>query len=93
MSQYRIEIEERKNGEKWYIPQVGEPRLRIGKFDFLSTKWKNIIEDSTSFWISSLAHVSYDTEQKALDVIEGYKQHLINAEGKEVKSTSYKTIQ
>jgi len=88
MSQYRIEIEERKNGKKWYIPQVGEPYLKIGKFDFLSTKWKNIIEDSTSFWISSLAHVSYNTEQKAIDVIEKYKKYLIDIEGKEVKSPS-----
>lgn len=89
---YRIKIEEKNNGDKWYIPQVGTPRLKIGKFDFLSTEWKNLIEDTTSFWISSIAQTSYDTEQKALDIIEEYKQYLIDEKGKEVKSTTYKMI-
>ena len=93
MSQYRIEIEERKNGEKWYIPQVGIPSLKIGKFDFFSTKWRNIIEQTDSFFYTAYAQISYDTEQKALDLIEKYKKYLIDIEGKEVKSTSYKTIQ
>ena len=92
MSQYRIKIEESNNGDKWYTPQIAKPILRIGKFDFLSIEWHNIIEDTTSFWISSFAKTSHDTEQKALDVIEGYKQYLIDVEGEEVKSTTYKTI-
>lgn len=90
---YRIEIEERNNGEKRYTPQVGIPSLKIGKFDFLSMKWGNIIEDNTSFWISSLAHVSYNTEQEALDVIEGYKKYLIEEKGKETKSTTHKIVE
>lgn len=90
---YRIKIEEKNNGKKWYTPQVGTPRLKIGKFDFLSMEWKNLIEDTTSFWISSFVEYSYDTEQKALNIIEGYKQYLINEKGKEVKLTTYKTIE
>jgi hypothetical protein len=91
--EYRIKIEESNNGEKWYIPQIAKPLLKIGKFNFLSMGWYNIIEDSTSFWVSSFAQTSHNTEQKALDVIEGYKQYLIDVEGKEVKSTTYKTIE
>ncbi len=90
---YRIEIEERNNGEKRYIPQVGIPSLKIGKFDFFSIKWSNIIETTTSFWTSSLAQVSYCTEQEALDVIEGYKKYLIKQKGKETKKITYKTVE
>jgi hypothetical protein len=32
--EFRIQIKEQRNGTKRYIPQVGIPRLRIGKFDF-----------------------------------------------------------
>jgi len=90
---YRIKIEEQNNGKKWYTPQVGTPKLKIGKFDFVSTEWSNIIEDTKSFWISSFAQISYYTEQKALDVIEEYKQYLIDEKGEEVKSTTYKTVE
>lgn len=93
---YRIKIEERNNGDKWYIPQVGTSKLKIGKFDILSREWKNIIEDKPSykpsFWISSLTEYAYNTEQQALDIIEGYKQYLIDEKSKEIKSTTYKTI-
>lgn len=96
MVKYRIKIEERNNGDKWYIPQVGTTKLKIGKFDILSTEWKNIIEDKSPheppFWVSSLAEDAYNTEQKAFNVIEGYKKYLIDQKAKEVKSTTYKTI-
>jgi hypothetical protein len=43
MSHYRIKIEEKNNGETWYIPQVGEDRLRLGRFIHLYIDWENII--------------------------------------------------
>ena len=90
---YRIEIEERKNGEKRYIPQVGIPILKIGKFDIFPTKWGNIIKDNTSFFHTSFILYSYNTEQEALDIIEGYKKYLIDEKGKETKSTTYKIVE
>lgn len=90
---YRIEIEERNNGEKRYIPQVGIPSLKIGKFDFFSIKWRNIIKDNTFFFYTPYIEYSYNTEQEALDVIEGYKKYLIEEKGKETKSTTYKIIE
>lgn len=90
---YRIEIEERNNGEKRYTPQVGIPSLKIGKFDFLSMKWGNIIKDNTSFFYTSYIQYSYNTEQEALDVIEGYKKYLIAEKGKETKSTTHKIVE
>ena len=89
---YRIKIEERNNGEKEYIPQVKKVKLKIGKFDILSTGWHNVIEDRSSFWAASFAQVSYDTEQKAISIIEGYMQYLIDQKGREIKRTTYKTI-
>lgn len=95
--EYRIKIEEKNNGVKWYIPQVRKVKLKIGKFNISSTEWHNIIEDKPSlkpsFWISSFAEYAYNTEQGALDVIEGYKQYLIDEKAKEVKSTTYKTVE
>lgn len=92
MSHYRIKIEEKNNGEKWYIPQVGEERLKLGRFIHLYINWKNIIPNHLSFITASTRIYSYPAEQEALDVIEKYKQYLQDEKGKEVKSTTYKTI-
>jgi hypothetical protein len=89
---YRIKIEEKNNGEKGYIPQVGEPRLKLGRFVHLYTDWENIIPQHQSFDTSKFMSYSYPTEQEALDIIEQYKQYLPNKIGKEVKSTTYKMI-
>jgi len=92
MSQYRIKIEERYNGEKWHIPQVGEERLKLGRFIHLYIDWENITPQHLSFIRSKTMSYSYPTEQEALDVIEKYKQYLQDEKGKETKSTTYKTI-
>ena len=91
---YRIKIEERNNGEKRYTPQVGTPRLRIGKFDFLSVYWENIIRhrDWNYYYISKMMSESYDKEEDALLIVEKYKQYLRIEESREVKSTTYKMI-
>ena len=89
---YRIKIEEKNNGEKGYIPQVGEPRLKLGRFVHLYTDWENIIPKHDYFITEEYMSYSYPTEQEALDIIEQYKQYLPNKIGKEVKSTTYKMI-
>lgn len=89
---YRIKIEEKNNGEKVYIPQVGEPRLKLGRFTHLYTDWENIIPQYNHFITTKTMSHSYPTEQEALDIIEQYKQYLSNKIGKEVKSTTYKMI-
>lgn len=89
---YRIKIEEKNNGEKWHIPQVGEPRLKLGRFIHLYTDWENIILNYQSFMTAKSMFCSYPTEQEALDIIEQYKQSLQDERGKQVKSTTYKMI-
>ena len=88
--EFRIQIEEKRNGEKRYIPQVGTPRLRIGKFDFLSIEWENILKYDLGYMSTQVMYESHFTEQSALDVIEGYKKQLIEEEGKEIVKTTYK---
>jgi hypothetical protein len=91
--EYRIKIEEKNNGEKRYIPQVGKPLLKIGKFDFLSINWENIISQPPYFFTAKSITYSYPTEKEALGIIEEYKQYVQEEEGKEVNSTTYKTIE
>lgn len=90
--EFRIQIKEKRNGEKRYIPQVGTPRLRIGKFDFLSVEWENIIKYDWGYTSTQVMCESYSTEQNALDVIEGYKKYILEEEQKETIRTTYKPI-
>ena len=92
MLRYRIQIEEKNNGEKWHIPQVGEPRLKIGRFTHLYTDWENIIPQHQSFITAKSMSYSYLKEQEALDIIEQYKQYLRDERGKETKSITFKPI-
>ncbi len=90
--EFRIQIKEQRNGTKRYIPQVGTPRLRIGKFDFLPIGWENIIKSGWGYMSAQLMYESHSTEQDALDIIEGYKKYLIEEEGRETKKTTYKPV-
>ena len=90
--EFRIQIEEKRNGEKRYIPQVGTPRLRIGKFDFLSVEWESIIKSGWGYMSAQLMYESHSTEQSALDIIEGYKKYLMEEEGKKIVKTTYKPV-
>lgn len=90
--EFRIQIKEQRNGTKKYIPQVGTPRLRIGKFDFLSMEWENIIKSGRGYMGAQSMYESHSTEQEALDAIEGYKKYLHEEAGRETKNTTYKPV-
>jgi hypothetical protein len=92
MSFYRIKIEEKNNGEKRYIPQVGTPKLRTGRTIWLYTNWENILTHHNRYIALNSMTESYNTEQEALNVIEGFKKNILEEDGKKVKSTTYKTI-
>jgi hypothetical protein len=92
MSFYRIKIEEKNNGEKRYIPQVGTPKLKTGRTIWLYTNWENILTHHNRYIALNGMTESYNTEQEALNVIEGYKKSILEEEGKKVKSTTYKMI-
>ena len=90
--EFRIQIEEKRNGTMRYIPQVGTPRLRIGKFDFLPIEWENIIKSGWGYMSAQLMYESHSTEQDALDIIEGYKKYIFEDEQKVTIKTTYKPI-
>jgi hypothetical protein len=89
---YRIKIEEHNNEEKRYIPQVGTPKLRTGRVIWLNTNWENIITHHNHYMTSNGMTELYNTEQEALNIIEGYKKSILEEEGKKVKSITYKII-
>lgn len=85
--QYRIKVEVKNNGEKQYIPQVGTPKLTIGKrsvYPWLD--WKNLDKhpDYTHRFCNG-----FTTEQEAEDVIESYKKEVERIELNKVKSVYY----
>jgi hypothetical protein len=90
--EFRIQIEEKRNGTMRYIPQIGTPRLRIGKFDFLPVEWENIIKSGWGYMSAQLMYESHSTEQEALDIIEGYKKYIFEEEQKVTIKTTYKPV-
>jgi hypothetical protein len=93
MSNYRIVIEERNNGQKLYTPQVC--KLKIRKKPFRQTQelvWYNIYKIGVSFTISTTIGAKYGNEEDALKVIENYKNKHQVEKDNEVKSTTYKMI-
>lgn len=96
MKRYRVKIEERNNGEKWYTPQVGNVSI-IGKMYLnLFTDWENILVDDLNrlqiVQTNRLTSYSYRTEQEALNSIEKYKKWLNEEFGTKIKSTTYKEV-
>ena len=69
---YRVKIIEKNDGTKLYVPQVGEPKLSIGKFDHLWMDWRDII--SENYGIDGFNKPSknrtyyYDSEDIAIDL-------------------------
>ena len=92
-NRYRIKINEFNNGEKLYIPQVGTPKLSLGKYVHLNYEWKNILmDDIHDFQSSRYMTYSYETEEEVLAIIEGYKKYLTEQEGKKINKTTYKEL-
>lgn len=90
--EFRIKIVEKRNGEKRYVPQAGTPRLRIGRFDFLSIDWENIINRNGHFTTMNMMSESHSTEKEALKIIEDFKKYCIEEEGRETKQIYYKKV-
>ncbi len=85
-NRYRIKVEERKNGDVFYIPQVGHPKLTTSVYCYLFTEWYNIIDSNTH---SKTLTASHHLESTAKQIIEDYKNNLLIKEGKKVKKVTY----
>jgi hypothetical protein len=91
---YRIKIEERNNGQKLYIPQVGK-LLKVGNWIKKKEEivWYNILKAyETTLALSTTIAAKYGNEEDALKVIGDYKNKHQVGEDNKVKSTSYKMI-
>ena len=85
--QYRIKVEEKNNGEKQYIPQVGTPKLTICKRSVYPwIDWKNLDKHPKYPYIY---HNGFTTEQEAEEVIDFYKEEMKRQEENKVKSVYY----
>lgn len=93
MSQYRIKIEERYNGEKLYIPQILELKIIRTVLQRQRLVWYNIVRGSDGFITTSESMAAgYATEADALQVIEDHKNKEKILAGKKIKSVTYKMI-
>ena len=93
MSYYRIKIVELNDGTKMYIPQVSKLITKKGWIQRQRLEWYNIISSNYSgYGSSSTLKESHNTEEKALQEIEGYKRQVEKDYAKQIKSTTYKII-
>ncbi len=93
-AEYRIKVEETYGGKKSYIPQIGEVKLTICKrscYPFI--KWRNLyVWNALGDVHTSDDVTSYGSEEKALAIINRYKEQLSDVHSKEVKSTTFIAI-
>jgi hypothetical protein len=89
MNRYRIKVETNHQGERSYIPQVGEVYIKGKIFQNLFTEWGNIICGSVYPYKSVYLEQPYQTEEEALEVIESYKNYLETEGLEEVKDIKY----
>ena len=80
MTDYRIKIEELKNGETKYIPQKAVLRISGGWIKRPEIRWVDMFAGS------------FSSEELALEKIELDKKWEELQKGKEVKSTTFKRI-
>ena len=80
MADYRIKIEELKNGETKYIPQRAVLRISGGWIKRPEIRWVDMFAGS------------FSSEELALEKIELDKKWEEQKKGKEVKSTTFKRI-
>ena len=94
MSDYRIKIQEKNNGQKTYTPQVGKLKISGLWIKKQEIVWHTIVHaHGNTFGLSETITVGYATEESALKVIEDYKNKDVIEEGNKVKSITFKTIE
>ena len=96
--EYRIKVEECNNGKKYYIPQIGKPKLLGGKIPYLYLDWNNLIPifiekpnilkvDIRPLTVECICH----SEQEAEDIINFHKKE-IQEEMERIKGEEIKNV-
>ena len=95
MLNYRIKIEERYNGEKYYIPQICKLETTRGWVQRQRLVWYNIVNNHGDVYILSADDVQaakHITEERAMRVITDHRNYHNKVQGNQVKSVTYKPI-
>ena len=96
MAEYRIKIEERYNGEKWYIPQICKLEITRGWIQRQRLVWYSIINNHGDMYIltpDDVQAAKYITEERAMRVIDDHWNYHNKVQGSQVKSVTYKNIE
>lgn len=92
---YRIKVSELNNGEVWYTPQVQLPGNKLLRIFGIKGKWLNIItreENRKMYWVEEESSMSFLIEERAMELMDGYRSFIGDEYGKQTKSTNYKKI-
>jgi hypothetical protein len=87
--QYRIKVETTNGGQKKYIPQVGTPKLSVGRTVHMWLSWEGIVDNHDSVSSSKYSWSIYDTKEEALRLIERYKNKISKDKQSETKIVEY----
>jgi len=98
--EYRIKVEECNNGKKYYIPQIGEPKLNVGKYCHAWLEWRNLIPifiEKPSILKVDIRPLNVEcicnSEQEAEDIINFHKkeiqEEMERTKGEEVKNVYF----
>ena len=95
--EYRIKVEEKNNGQKSYIPQIGEHKLTFClRSVYPRIDWKNLIPifiekpnilkvDIRPLTVEYICH----SEQEAEDIINFHKKQTEVAKDEEIKNVYF----
>jgi hypothetical protein len=95
VSYYRVKIEEKYNGENCYIPQVCKLEISRSWVQRQRLVWYNLINNHGDTYILSLDDAQtprHTTEERAMKVIDDYKNYQNKVQGNQLKSVTYKNI-
>lgn len=94
---YRLEITEKKNGKKRYVPQVSIGRVESTWWGSkVVTRWENIImgyPSMSTYDTSGKMIETWGTEEEALSVIEGHKEKIRIRNGETLSNVTYKAVE
>ena len=92
---YRIKVSELNNGEVWYTPQVQLPGNKLLGIFGIKGKWLNIVtreENRKMYWVEEESSMSFLVEERAMELMDGYRSFIGDEYGKQTKSTNYHLI-
>jgi hypothetical protein len=89
---YRVKVESTNGGKISYIPQVGIPKLNLGRVVHLWLDWFNIIDNREDVSSSKYVSICYGKQEDAIKMIDRYKKKINKEKINEVQTVTYINI-